>query len=193
MSTAVPTEFLFTADPVAGVILGFRINSDGGLSAVPGSPFMAAHSPRLVAALGSNLLVADEKNLNVFAIASQTGKITKTDSRALPAISNLTVDPVSKVAFATMPGEQVTLQVVNNKLRISAKSGMTSSSALTAATTEATVNKPVIDASGRFAYSLDSSTGEISAFRVDNGKMTSLSPATYAAGHGAVSLSIVKP
>src|SRR6185312_945998 len=79
MSTAVPTEFLFTADPVAGVILGFRINSDGGLSAVPGSPFMAAHSPRLVAALGSNLLVADEKNLNVFAIASQTGKITKTD------------------------------------------------------------------------------------------------------------------
>lgn len=178
---------------MAGVILGFRINSDGGLSAVSGSPFVAANSPRLVAAAGSNLLVADEKNLNVFAIATETGKITKTDSRALPSISNLTVDPASKMAFVTMPREQVALQVVNNKIQVSARSAMMPSSHSAAATTEPAVSKPVMDASGQFAYSLNSSTGEISAFRVDNGKMTSLSPASYAAGHGAVSLSIVKP
>jgi len=193
MSTAVPTEFLFTADPNAGVILGFRINRDGGLSAVPGSPLVARNSPRLVAAVGSNLLVADEKNLTVFAIAKGTGKMTKTDSRALPSISNLTVDPVSRMAFATMPLEQVELQVVNNKLQVSATSVMEPSSASATSMTDVRIRKPVIDASGHFAYLLDSSTGEISAFQVESGRMTPLSPATYAAGRGAISLSIVKP
>lgn len=195
MSAAVPTEFVFTADPDAGVILGFRINSDGGLSAVPGSPFVAANSPRLVAAVGNNLLVADEKNLSVFAIARQTGKITKTDSRALSSISHLTVDPGSQMAFATTPRERLAVHVVNNKLQVSSDSAMTpSKGASTPAILEkAAAARPVMDASGQFAYSLDSSAGEISAFRVENGGMTPLSPATYAAGHGAVSLAIVKP
>jgi len=193
MSTAVPTEFLFTADPDAGVILGFKINRDGGLSTVSGSPFVATNSPRLIAALGSNLIVADRQNLTVFAISRETGKITKTDSQALPSISNLTVDPLSRIAFATMAREQVAVQVVHNKLQVSSRSAVAESSTSPAAMTDAAVAKPAIDASGQFAYSLDSSKGEISAFRVENGRMTPLSPATYAAGHGAVSLSIAKP
>ncbi|MGE5325164.1 MAG: hypothetical protein ACM3SW_20010, partial [Actinomycetota bacterium] len=63
MSAVVPKQFLFTADPVAGVILGFQINRDGGLSAVPGSPFVASNSPTLLVTNGKDLFVANEIGL----------------------------------------------------------------------------------------------------------------------------------
>jgi hypothetical protein len=194
MGTAVPSQFLFTADPQAGVILGFKINSDGGLSPVPGSPFMARNSPTLVAAMGKDLFVADKADLTAFAVNRETGTITKIDSVAMPSISDLSVDNSDGVAFATSGTRRTAVRVVNNKIQLGAVSGiMLLRSGASALAGQANAGQEVRDSSGRFSYSLNSSTGEISAFQVEDGTMVPLSPASYPAGHAAVSLAIAKP
>src|SRR6185503_14396108 len=75
MDAVVPSQFLFTADPSAGVILGFKINSDGGLSPVPGSPFVAPDSPTLLAATQQDLFVANKSGLTLFGVNRETGTI----------------------------------------------------------------------------------------------------------------------
>ena len=193
MSAVVPTQFLFTADPAAGVILGFKINRDGGLSAVPGSPFVAPNSPRLLVAEGKDLFVANQAGLTAFAVNRETGTITRLDSAAMPSITNLTVDGNGAV-FATSGARRTEVRVVNNKLQLGTVSGimlLRPEASLTAG--EPGGSPEVKDASGQFIYSLNSRTGEISAFRVEGGAAVPLSPATYAAGHGSVSLAIVTP
>jgi hypothetical protein len=194
MAAAVPSQFLFTADPEAGLILGFKINSDGGLSPVPGSPFIEPNSPTLVAAIGKNLFVADKIGLTAFAVNSETGTITKIDSIAMPSISNLSVDSSDGVAFATSGTRRTAVRVIGNKIQPGEVSGiMLLRSGTSTLAGQANTGQEVRDSSGRFSYSLNTSTGEISAFQVEGGRMVPLSPASYPAGHAAVSLAIAKP
>lgn len=194
MGAVVPSQFLFTADPSTGVILGFKINSDGGLSPVPGSPFIAPDSPALLASSGEHLFIANKSGLTVFQVNRETGTIAKLDSVAMPAITNLSVDNADGTAFATSGTRRTEVHVVNNKIQIGEVSGIMlvrSGTASTAA--EVSASQQVKDASGQFSYALNSSTGEISAFRVEGSSLVPLSPATYPAGHAAVSLAIAKP
>jgi 6-phosphogluconolactonase (cycloisomerase 2 family) len=194
MGAAVPAQFLFTADPTSGVILGFKINSDGGLSPVPGSPFMAPNSPTLVVATGKSLFVADKAGLTAFAVNRDTGTITTIDSVAMPSISNLSVDNSEGVAFATSGTRRTAVRVVNNKLQLGSVSGiMLLRSGTSTLAGQGNAGQQVKDSSGRFSYALNKSTGEISAFQVEGGTLVPLSPASYPAGHGAVSLAIAQP
>lgn len=188
----VPTQFLFTADPAAGVILGFKVNRDGGLSAVPGSPFVAPNSPRLLIASGKDLFVANAAGLTAFAVNSETGTITKLDSVAIPSITNLTVDS-DGMAFATSGARRTQVRVVNNKLQLGSVSGIMLLRPGASAAGESGVSAELKDASGQFFYSLDSKAGEISAFRVEGATAVPLSPASYPAGHGSISLALVTP
>jgi 6-phosphogluconolactonase (cycloisomerase 2 family) len=194
MGAVVPSQFLFTADPSAGVILGFKINSDGGLSPVPGSPFVAPNSPTLLVANGKDLFAADEAGLTAFAVNRETGTINKLDSVAMPPITNLTVDSSDQTVFATSGTRRTEVRVVNSKLQLGEVSGiMLLRPGASSAGGEESAGPQVRDASGQFSYALNSSTGEISAFRVEGSSLVPLSPATYPAGHAAVSLAIARP
>ena len=194
MGAVVPSQFLFTADPSAGVILGFKINSDGGLSPVPGSPFVAPDSPTLLAASQNDLFVANKSGLTVFGVNRETGTITKMDSVSMSSITNLSVDSADGMAFVRSGTRRTEVQVVNDKIQLGEVSGIMLLRAGASSTAgEASASQQVKDASGQFSYALNSSTGEISAFRVEGSSLVPLSPATYPAGHAAVSLAIAKP
>lgn len=198
MAAAVPAQFLFTVNPDAGLVLGFTINRDGGLTPVPGSPFVVSDSPRLLAAVGKNLLVAGSTTLSAFAVDQKTGTITKTDSLGLRSVSNLVAQPSSPdMAFATTKTAGLEIRVLNGQIGTApARSAMPSNSAVPKGLPAGNAvenGKAVVDVSGKFMYLLDSTAGEISAFRLQDGKLTPLSPSSYPAGHGASSLAVVVP
>jgi hypothetical protein len=184
MSTVVPSQFLFTADPSAGVILAFKINRDGGLSPVPGSPFVADDSPRLVANLDGSLVVAGKSSLMQFSVNKETGAITKIDSLKLSAVSSLISEPMSHTVFAARPTGPAAVRIVNHRLQVSTD--------IEAPPRSGTASTSVTDASRKFIYQLDRQTGVISAFSLENGNTMPLSR-SYSAGRSSTSLTIVKP
>ena len=183
MAAVVPSQFLFTADPSAGVILGFKINRDGGLSPVPGSPFVMADSPRLVAGTGEDLFVAGKTKLTLFRANKDTGTISQADVASLPQLSELVADSPTGTVFASTPRGTLTVRVVNRRMEISTAVGTT--------TDVPQAETSVRDASGRFLYTLNPETATISVFNVQEGARISLG--SYPAGHGSTSLAIVKP
>ena len=89
MGSVVPAQFLFTADPAAHSIIGFKINSDGGLSPVPGSPFRTMDTPRQLLANGSTLITTGDSGITVFAVNRVTGAISGGSSMSMQALSQL--------------------------------------------------------------------------------------------------------
>lgn len=191
METAVPSQFLFTANPEAGLVLGFKINSDGGLSPVPGSPFELPDSPRLLAAMGNQLFVAGKSGLAALAVNQETGAISRTGPFVPASVTDLAVEPSSRTVFAGVPNGQLALRVVNNRIQVAP--GHRSAVIQSPADAPAGKDKEATDASGKFLYVLNSTEGVISVFRMQDGKPTPLSPARYPAGQSASSLAIVVP
>jgi 6-phosphogluconolactonase (cycloisomerase 2 family) len=89
MASVVPAQFLFTADPAAPSIIGFKINSDGGLSPIPGSPFRTMDTPRQLFANGSTLVIAGDKGITASAVNKETGAISRSSSMSMQALSQL--------------------------------------------------------------------------------------------------------
>src|ERR1700761_4689980 len=58
--TGAGTQFLFMGDSSASAISGFRINQDGSLMPVPGSPFSTAAPVHAVTSMHGALIVANE-------------------------------------------------------------------------------------------------------------------------------------
>jgi len=183
MAAVVPSQFLFTADPGAGVILGFKINRDGGLSPVPGSPFVMAESPRLIAGTGENLFVAGRTKLTLFVADEETGTLRKADVAPVPRLSSMAADLPSSTIFASSLAGELAVRAVNHRIQVSAA----------AEPAEARAPTSVLDSSGSFMYTLDRATGTISIFTVRNGAPDPESLRSYPAGHGSTSLAILKP
>lgn len=190
MATAVPSEFLFAADPGASRVVAFKINADGGLSSVPGSPFEAADSPQFAATVGNHLLVAGKRTLTAFAVNKETGAISQTDVLALPSISDLVAEPSSATVFAAVANGQVAIRVVNNKFQ----AAPASEAALRGAPSGDAVSRrqAAIDATGKFFYVLDGK-GFVSVFQLQSGKPVPLSPSSYPVGEGASSIIVAVP
>lgn len=96
------TQYLYTADSGSRTISAYQINSDGRLTAVPGSPFAAGGAnvpgtPRFVRAAGSTLIVGDPP-LWAFAVDAATGAIQKSDE-STPGPLDLAVDPTSLFVY----------------------------------------------------------------------------------------------
>src|SRR5437764_9832559 len=66
------TQFLYTADSGAGTITGFRINPDGTLSGVSGSPFVSLGTS-YVKGVGTSLV--SECSLRLYSVNESTGAI----------------------------------------------------------------------------------------------------------------------
>jgi 6-phosphogluconolactonase (cycloisomerase 2 family) len=75
MATVVPSQFLFTADPSTNSLIGFKINSDGGLSLIPGSPFRISDTPHQLSATGSTLIVKGDKGVSLLSVNRESGAI----------------------------------------------------------------------------------------------------------------------
>jgi len=75
MATTVPAEFLFLGQSDAPLLTAFRINSDGSLIPVAGSPFSIAAPARALASAGNTLTVASEGGIEVFSVEAETGSL----------------------------------------------------------------------------------------------------------------------
>lgn len=186
MVAIVPKQFLFTSNPDGGLILGFEINRDGGLSPVPGSPFVVADAPQFVAAEGKNLFVAGKTTLSAFAVDEETGTIERTDSVALNSISALMEDPASRAVKADTPSEEAIARLINNRIQITRSLGALPSSA-DSERISGTIAK---DITGKFAFALDRNTGTISTLDARNGAPL-VGGHSYSAGQGTSSITIV--
>jgi hypothetical protein len=189
MATVAPAQFLVTGDPGARTIVAFRINSDGGLSPVPGSPFATADAPRSLAALGGTLIVAGDRGITAFKVDKQPGAVVKSDSVAANSLSQLVVDSRSSVVFANSPQGMLSIRANDGKIAMAPASGLAEGRA----GQFPAESKAVLDATGKFLYVLNPDRAEISAFSVRNDRAVALSPAAYRGGRGAPSLILVRP
>lgn len=247
------TEFLFTADFGSSTITAFRINADGSLSPVRGTPFVVGEAPSKVSVLGGSLIAAGNASLVVYSVDKETGSLRQTDSVVLGALQDFVVDPSASLIYAAsgseifafrlagatlqpLPGSpnsisamapadagiravsllldpsrnslQVRFQVVSpdrspagllGTMPRNADGSLEPAMSLpdlagdTAKSSAMAQRTPVLDATGHFAYLVDTSSAEVFAYRFEAGKLISLSPASYPTGDKPVSIAVVAP
>jgi hypothetical protein len=83
MAATVP-QFLFVGDPATPLVSGFRINDDGTLAPVPGSPFLVGFTPRALWSIGNLLLAVNQDGATAFAVDRETGTLELQHPAALP-------------------------------------------------------------------------------------------------------------
>jgi len=183
------TQFLFIADSGSPGIFGNRIHDDGSLSPVPGSPFSSHEAPRKVAALGPNLLVAGTTTMTAYSVDKQSGAIQPIDGLAFDSPFDFVVDASAAVLYVMSQRQLFVYRLTAGKLQqLSAATNSLSPAAFTRAS-----NPPALDATGRFAYFVNTGAGDISVFHFDRGRLSPLSPASYPAGKRPVSLAVIVP
>jgi 6-phosphogluconolactonase (cycloisomerase 2 family) len=183
------TQFLFVADSGSAAIFGNRINGDGSLSPVPGSPFSAQQTPQKVAALGPYLLVAGSATITAYAVDKQSGALQPIDALGFDSSFELVVDAPASVLKVVSQGQVFSYRIIARKFQqLSAGLGLPSPAVFARA-----ANPPALDATGRFAYFVNTGAAEISAFHFDQGKLSPLSPPSYPAGKEPASVAVVVP
>ncbi|HEY7401935.1 MAG TPA: hypothetical protein VIB39_00305 [Candidatus Angelobacter sp.] len=183
------TQFLFAASPDTRLMNGFRINSDGSLAPVPGSPFVTRTPLRSLASLENALIAAGEDTVFAFAIDSETGTIRQTDRVKTASITGLTASPSAKAVIVTTSVGNVTFRLSQGKLEALPEE-MTAAAA--ASIKSQSPSSAVLDSSGRFMYMVDTGKAELQAFQVDHGKPAALSPHAYPVSRGTAAIALVK-
>jgi hypothetical protein len=191
MSAEVPrsngsAQFLFTASPNSPLLSGFKINPDGSLTPVPGSPFVIGTAARAIVGVHDALLISDGAGIKVFSVDMETGAIQQTDSINAATISNLVSDPQRNAAIAVSPAGALALRVVDGKLQVQP-------APMAQAPAEAqTSGQAILDATDHFMYVIDVGKTELMAFRTQNGKPLPLSPQSYPLPRGTVFITLVE-
>jgi hypothetical protein len=185
-----PAQFLFTVSPDSPLMDGFRINGDGSLSPVLGSPFVASVPMRFAVSAQNALIVASQDAIFAFAVDKETGAIRQTDSAGTGGVSQLMTDVPAGTVLATTSAGTVAFTVSGGKLK--ALPGSMTASQLASARAQAQP-AAVLDASGRFMYVVDAAKAELAAFQVESGKPVPLSPSAYPVPRGTTSVALVKP
>jgi len=178
MSAEVPrsngsAQFLFTASPNSPLLSGFKINEDGSLTPVPGSPFVIGTPARAIVGVHDALLIADGAGITVFSVDMETGAIRQTDSAKAASISDLLNDPQMNAAIAVSAAGALALRVVDGRLQAQ-PAPMAQAPAVAQTSRHA-----ILDATDHFMYVIDIGKTELMAFRIQNGKPLPLSPQSY--------------
>jgi hypothetical protein len=185
MSVEVPTQFVFTASSNSPLLSGFRINADGSLAPIPGSPFLINTSARAIAGVHGTLLVADGAGIRVFSVDQETGAIRQSDSVRIGAITDLLSDLHSDAAIAVSPIGAMVLRVKDGKLQAQP-------APMSPASAEAQTARQSILAADRFMYVVDAGKAELMAFRIENGKPLPLTPQSYSLPRGTAFITLVE-
>jgi len=166
----------------------FRLNEDGSLTPVVGSPFVTRSSLHLLTSLHNHLVAAGEDTLTAFVVDSETGAPRQTDGMKTGTISQLNVDAPGDTIVATTQAGPVAFRVSGGKLKV--VPGAIAASELAAIKTQPSA---VLDASGRFMFVVDTGKGELAAFRIENGRPIPLPSSTYPVPRGTAALALVRP
>jgi 6-phosphogluconolactonase (cycloisomerase 2 family) len=165
---------------------GFKINSDGSLTPVPGSPFSISSAVQAETSLPGILIVATRASITVFTVDREAGFIQQTGSIKASGVQTLRADVSANAIVATSQQVTVAYRIANGKLQ---PLPMEVEASLTVPRQDSSV--ATLDASGQFMYVVDQAKSEIQAFRVDHGEPQPLTPSAYPASHGANSLALV--
>lgn len=186
--TDTPSQSLFTAAAGSDLIAGFRVNSDGSLAPIPGSPFLTSAPIEAVTSLHGTLIVATGNTINAYQIDKETGSTQQTDSVQTSPISLLTVDASSQSAYVVTRDGMLAFDVSGGKLQELpiAVSNLHSHAAQSS-------QMAGLDATGRFMYVVDPVKAELQGFRVDHGKLTALSPPSYPIPRGTTFVVLLNP
>jgi hypothetical protein len=184
-----PAQFLFAVSPDSQLMNGFRINSDGSLAPVSGSPFVTKIPIRSAVSVNNALIAASQDMIFAFAVDKETGAIRQTDAVRTGAVSQLMTDVPADVVFAATSAGPVAFILSGGKLK--ALPGQMAASELTSANAHAPPSA-VLDASGKFMYVADPGKAELDAFQIENGKAVPLSQPVYPVPHGTAAVAVVK-
>ena len=179
-------QFVFVGDPGSPLMTGFRINSDGALTPVPGSPFSISAAVQAETSLPGTLIVATQTSINVFTVDREAGSIQQIDSIKASGVQSLHADAAASAIFATTQQGTIVYRMSNGKLQ---PLSMEVASALTMP--KENPSMAMLDGSGQFMYVMNQSKAEIQAFRVDQGRPQPLTPSAYPASRGANSITLV--
>jgi hypothetical protein len=83
------SQFLFAGDAVSPWITGFRLNSDGSLAPLPGSPFAAGAPVRALHAVRDGLMVETENAVSFYRVNQETGELQQDSASAALSASDL--------------------------------------------------------------------------------------------------------
>jgi 6-phosphogluconolactonase (cycloisomerase 2 family) len=112
------TQFLFAASTGASLISGFKTSSDGSLTPVPGSPFVTIAPARAVMPLNSNLIVAMDSTVAVFAVDKESGSLQLIDSSETSQISWMMFDSDKNIVFAQTQAGVEALRLSKGRLEL---------------------------------------------------------------------------
>ena len=191
-------EFLFVADQKSNSLQGFRIASDGALLPVAGSPFQVGDTPRRLLSSGDSLIMAGNAAIIIFQVDKVTGALRQTDSAAASS-PEIIVNPATGVIQATANGETTSYRLVKGLMRTIGSSPATIQNKALLIPPAGRIqglsgDNSVMDATGAFAYVLNTKTNQIDAFRIASDRtLMPLDPPRYVAGEGAVSIALVAP
>ena len=193
-------EFLFVADEKSNSLQGFRIAGDGALSAVTGSPFQIGDTPHHLLSSGDSLIMSGSAAIIIFQVDPTSGALRQTDSVAASS-PIVAVDPANNIVYCTSNGETMSYRLVKGMLRTIGsapqvvQAGTTTMSPSGMAVSSANPGgRPIVDATGSFAYALNTNTGQVDAFRVaSDRRLTPLDPPSYPAGQSAASIVLIAP
>lgn len=103
----VPFQFLFLGQSDAPLITAFRINGDGSLAPVDGSPFPVGAAARSLTSAGNTLTVASEAGVKVFTVDKETGSFQEgatDESLMTPADHSMSANSASPLAVLDSQG-----------------------------------------------------------------------------------------
>ena len=184
-----PSQFLFATSPDSRLMHGFKINSDGSLAPVSGSPFVTGIPLRSLASVQNALIAAGEDTILAFTVDQETGSIRQSDAIKTAAISRLTADLPANAVIATTSAGSIAFRVAKGKLEPLPGEIAASKPASTKAQAPPSA---VLDASGRFMYVVDAGKAELAAFHVEQGRPKALSPPAYPLPSGTSAIALVK-
>ena len=165
---------------------GFRINPDGSLTPIPGSPFSISAPVQAETSLPGILIVAAQASINVFTVDQEAGSIQQTDSIKASGVQSLRADASASAILATTQQGTIAYRMSNGKLQ-----PLSMEVAAALAVPKENPSMAMLDSGGQFMYVMNQAKAEIQAFRVDQGKLQPLTPAAYPASRGANSITLV--
>jgi 6-phosphogluconolactonase (cycloisomerase 2 family) len=192
-------QFLYVSNNSGNTISGFAIDSSGGLTPVPGSPYPVGAGPNgiTIDSSGKFLYVASliGGDFSGFSIDSGSGALSPLSGSPYAVAVSTTVIPLSAVAV-DRSGKFLYVAALNaNKLYAYTINSNTGVPAAISNSPFATGGGPAFistDAEGQFLFVGNQSTSNVSVFRITSSSGTLTSIATESVLSAPTSMAVIK-
>jgi hypothetical protein len=194
MSAALTThpQFIFLTGP--GGVSGFRIESDGSLSATPQRAVAPPEPPAGIFGLKASLAIVGQNSVSFYSVDPETGMTTFRRTFMLDSVIHAEVDPSGRTVLLTSRGDELMLEERNGEM-MAIPLGISKNKVSDAQRAAARPLMPaaVLSRDQKFLYVLDRSAAQIHAFRIEGKQPVPLTPASYPVTAGSAALALVAP